>query len=125
MNEDNNNNSKKTMKLSFLSFFRCNKGRRDGLTAEKANMIARFGTADDFKTIVKRKIKEVEQQIEIKLQYSSQERLLALIVPEDQKDLFDEVEKHYKSMGYNVFYVDKTQVPEFGNSRYLFISWDL
>lgn len=98
---------------------------KSGLTAKKANMIARFGTPDDFEDIIKKKIKEIDNQINSKLQFSSQERLLALIVPKDQSDLFEEVKKHYDERGFKTFYVDKSQVPEFGDSRYLFISWDI
>ena len=88
-------------------------------------MIARFGMPDDFDSIVKKKVREIEQQIKSKLDFSSQERLLALIVPKDQEDLFEEIKKYYTKKGFKTFYVGKEQVEEFGDSKYLFISWDI
>ena len=113
--------------FSFIKIFRsmfslCNYKE---LTAIEANMIARFGTPNEFKDIVKKKIEEIERQIRSKLEFSSCERLLALIVPKDQEDLFEEVKKHYSDKGFKTFYVTKEQVPEFGESKYLFISWDI
>ena len=96
-----------------------------GLTATKANLMARFGVDSDFETIVEKKIKEVDGLIKSKLQFSSQERLLALTVPKDQIDLFERVKKYYMSKGFVTFYVGKDRVPELGESNYLFISWDL
>ena len=99
--------------------------KEKGLTATKANLMARFGVDSDFKTIVDKKIKEVDGLIKSKLQFSSQERLLALTVPKDQTDLFERVREYYNEKGFITFYVGKDRVPELGESNYLFISWDL
>lgn len=109
----------------FLKIFSFGQKNDEGLTAKKANMIARFGMPDDFDSIVKKKVREIEQQIRSKLEFSSQERLLALIVPKDQEDLFEEVKKYYTEKGFKTFYVGKEQVKDFGDSKYLFISWDI
>ena len=101
------------------------KKKDKGLTATKANLIARFGIDSNFETIVEKKIKEVDGLIKSKLQFSSQERLLALTVPKDQVDLFERVKKYYMSKGFITFYVGKDRVPELGENNYLFISWDL
>lgn len=110
--------------ISLLSIL-FKKEKDKGITAEEANRISRFGTPDSFDDILKKRIDEIEQQIKSKLQFSSQERLLALIVPEDQEDLFEEIKKYYDGKGFKTFYVGKEKVPEFGKSKYLFISWDI
>ena len=75
--------------------------------------------------MLRKKIKEIEEQITSKLQFSHKERLLALIVPDDQRDLYDLIKTHYTEKGFKTFYLDKERVPEFKNSTYLFISWDI
>lgn len=95
------------------------------LTAEEANMISRFGVPSSFEDIVEKKIEEIEQQIRMKLQYSSQERLLALVIPPDQVDLFEVIKQYYEDKGFKTFYVGNDRVPELRDSNYLFISWDL
>ena len=47
----------------FLKIFSFRQKNDEGLTAKKANMIARFGMPDDFDSIVKKKVGEIEQQI--------------------------------------------------------------
>lgn len=102
-------------------------GKKKELTADQANIISRFNLQgySSLEEIAKKKIKEIEEQITSKLQFSYKERLLALIVPDDQRDLYDLIKAHYNEKGFNTFYLDKERVPEFKNSTYLFISWDI
>lgn len=101
-------------------------GKKKELTADQAN-ISRFNLQgySSLEEIAKKKIKEIEEQITSKLQFSHKERLLALIVPDDQRDLYDLIKTHYTEKGFKTFYLDKERVPEFKNSTYLFISWDI
>jgi hypothetical protein len=112
--------------------FSCSKrvlfGRSKELTADQANIISRFnlqGWPLTLDEIAEKKVREIEEQITSKLQFSHKEKLLALIVPEDQRDLYDIVKYHYEKKGFKTFYLDKERVPEFKNSTYLFISWDI
>lgn len=102
-------------------------GKKKELTADQANIISRFNLQgySSLEEIAKKKIQEIEEQITSKLQFSHKEKLLALIVPDDQKDLYDLIRSHYSEKGFNTFYLDKERVPEFKNSMYLFISWDI
>lgn len=102
-------------------------GKKKELTADQANIISRFNLQgySSLEEIAKKKIKEIEEQITSKLQFSHKERLLALIVPDDQRDLYDLIKTHYTEKGFKTFYLDKERVPEFKNSTYLFISWDI
>lgn len=103
-------------------------GKKKELTADQANIISRFNLQgySSLEEIAKKKIKEIEEQITSKLQFSHKERLLALIVPDDQRDLYDLIKTHYYTeKGFKTFYLDKERVPEFKNSTYLFISWDI
>ena len=60
-------------------------GKKKELTADQANIISRFNLQgySSLEEIAKKKIKEIEEQITSKLQFSHKERLLALIVPDD------------------------------------------
>lgn len=98
---------------------------RNDLTAEKANMMSRFGVNSTFEEIVGKKIKDVQAQILQKLEFSSSEKLLNLLVPEDQKDLYERVRKHFEEKGFKTFYAGKENIEELGNNRYLFLSWDI
>lgn len=102
--------------------------KRKELTAKQANIISRFNLQGDYSSledIARKKVREIEDQITGKLQFSHKEKLLALIVPNDQKDLYDIIRSYYDSKGFKTFYLDKERVPEFKNSTYLFISWDI
>ena len=71
-------------------------GKKKELTADQANIISRFNLQgySSLEEIAKKKIKEIEEQITSKLQFSHKERLLALIVPDDQRDLYDLIKTH-------------------------------
>lgn len=98
---------------------------REVLTATKANTISKYGVFENFDKIVSSKIREIESQIYNKLEFSNKEKLLALLVLKDQKELFYEIEKHFKEKGFKVFYADKENIKELGDNRYMFISWDI
>lgn len=98
---------------------------REALTASKANTMSKYGVFENFKKIIASKIKEIESQIYSKLEFSNKEKLLALLVPNDQKELFDEIEKYFKEKGFKVFYADKQNIKELGDNKYMFISWDI
>lgn len=95
------------------------------LTATQANLMSRFGSYMDFDKIVSKKIDDVQCQIRQKLEFSNKERLLNLLVPEDQKDLYDKVKEHFDKKGFKTFYAGPSEIPELGNNTYLFLSWDL
>lgn len=120
-------NEEKKSKFSFSDLIK-KLFYKDALTAEMACRISRYGYATrnyDFSKIVKLKIEEVDTQITNKLQFSNREKLLALLVPEDQIELYNEIKKYYDSNGFKTFYADKTNLPELGENRYLFLSWDI
>lgn len=113
----------KLIKICSIMLF----GKSRKLTAEQANIISRFNLQGytSLEDIANKKILEIEDQIKGKLQFSHREKLLALIVPDEQKDLYDIIKNHYEEKGFKTFYLDKERVPEFKNSTYLFISWDI
>ena len=105
-----------------------NKTTKKDLTADQACKISKYGYCYkdlDFNKIVKLKIEDVNYQIKDKLQFSSKERMLNLIVPKDQVELYDKLKEHFESKGFKAFYADKTNLPELGENRYLFLSWDI
>lgn len=95
------------------------------LTANQACKISRYGKDLDFDKIVELKIKDVNSQIRNKLEFFRHEKILNLLVPKDQTELYDKIKEYYESKGFKVFYADKTNLPELGNNKYLFLSWDI
>lgn len=99
-------------------------GKKKELTADQANIISRFNLQgySSLEEIAKKKIEEIEGQITSKLQFSHKERLLALIVPDDQRDLYDLIKTHYTEKDLKLFILTKK---EFQNLRivhiYLFL----
>lgn len=95
------------------------------LTADQACKISKYGKDLDFDRIVKLKIDDINSQIRNKLEFSRYEKMLNLLVPKDQIELYDKLKEHYESKGFKVFYADKTNLPELGENKYLFLSWDI
>lgn len=100
--------------------------RESTLTAEQANIIARYGTrATSFESVVKDEIKKIQASIYDKLSFSSSEKMLNILVPKDKKELYERVKDYFSEAGYKTFYIDRSKVEELGENKYLFISWDL
>lgn len=111
------------MKKLIKSFF--DKMKRDRLTGEKACYISKYGVDYKFDKILNEKILSIECQILDKIKFSRHERLLALLVPIDQVELYKGVEKYFSEKGFKTFYAGKEEIEELGNNKYLFISWDI
>lgn len=94
------------------------------LTGEIANNISKYGY-NSFEEVVKSKARLIEEQIADKIRFSRKEKLLALLVPEDQKELYEKISLIFREKGFKTFYASSEQIKELGNNKYLFISWDI
>lgn len=98
--------------------------RTSVLTAEQASIMSRFGTrSTSFESVLKNKIRTISDQIQNKVTYSPDEKLLSLYIPKDQSDLYEKIKEYFSELGYNTFYIGKDKVKELGENNYLFISW--
>lgn len=123
--EENNEKSKNYWINKLFSVLDINGGLNNTLPAKRANIISRYGFkgASSFESVVNCEIRKIRESIYYALDYSS-ERMLNVPVPKDKIELFEKVREHFSNAGYKTFYVDKTNVKELGDNKYLFISWD-
>ena len=117
--------NKVNQKINVSMFFKRLFSTNNDLTADQACKISKYGRNLDFDKIVKLKIEDINSQIRNKLEFSRYEKMLNLLVPKDQIELYDKLKEHYENKGFKVFYADKTNLPELGENKYLFLSWDI
>ena len=117
--------NKVNQKINVSMFFKRLFSTNNDLTADQACKISKYGRNLDFDKIVKLKIEDINSQIRNKLEFSRYEKMLNLLVPKDQIELYDKLKEHYENKGFKVFYADKTNLPELGENKYLFLSSDI
>lgn len=121
-----NNKEKMEERSWFSKLVSVVKRKESTISAVQANLMSRYGLkATSFESVVKDEIKKIQEIIHSKLEFGSSERIINVLVPGDQKELFERVRQHFCDKGYKSFYVDKSRVKELGNNTFLFISWDL
>ena len=121
-----NNKEKMEERSWFSKLVSVVKRKESTIPAVQANLMSRYGLkATSFESVVKDEIKKIQEIIYSKLEFGSSERIINVLVPGDQKELFERVRQHFCDKGYKSFYIDKSKVKELGNNTFLFISWDL
>lgn len=87
---------------------------------------SKYGTgAYNYEEVLERTFESVKTKIKEKIEFSREERLLVLSVPEDRKDLYEDLRKKFIGLGFKSFYLEKGRIKELGDRTYLVISWDI
>ena len=97
------------------------------LTAKEANIMSRFKIPAtlNYGDLLKRKISEIDDVIRDKLVYSDSEKIISIIIPKEQLDLYLDIKKEFTNRGYDCFILTNQNVPNLKENKFLFISWDV